>query len=71
MKGLQLKVVYGGGWVKGMLPSMNVDWLGTEYSGKGWLKLKDYLAFMRRSSSCNLAISVLCLWISLAASASC
>jgi hypothetical protein len=34
-KGLRLKVVYGGGWVKGMLPSVNVDWLGTEYSGDG------------------------------------
>jgi hypothetical protein len=45
--------------------------MGTEYSGKGWLKFKDCLAFMRRNSSCNSAISDFCLQISLAASASC
>jgi hypothetical protein len=39
-----------------MLPSVNVGWLGTEYSGEGWLKLKDCLAFMIHISSCNLAI---------------
>jgi hypothetical protein len=34
-----------------MLAFVNVDWLGAEYSGEGWLKLKDCLAFMRHSSS--------------------
>jgi hypothetical protein len=45
--------------------------VGTAYSGEGWLKLRDCFAFMVRSSSCNFAISAFCLWISLAASASC
>jgi hypothetical protein len=56
--------------VKGALHSVNVDWLGTVYSGEGWLKLKDCFAYMVRSSSCNFAIFAFCLWISLAASAS-
>jgi hypothetical protein len=39
--------------VKGVLPSVNADWLGTAYSGGGWLKLRNCFAFMVRSSSCN------------------
>jgi hypothetical protein len=69
--GLLLKVVYGGGWVSGMLPSVYVDWVGTEYFGEGWLKFSNCLAFMMRNSSYSLAISsTFCFWISLAASTS-
>jgi hypothetical protein len=36
-------MVYGGGWVNGTLPFVCVDWIGTEYSGDGWLKAEDCL----------------------------
>jgi hypothetical protein len=50
--------------VKNSVRSLKLGWLGTVYSGVGWLKLKDCFAFRARSSSFKLAISAFCFWIS-------
>jgi hypothetical protein len=50
--------------VKNSVRSLKLGWLGTVYSGEGWVKLKDCFAFRAHSSSFKLAIPALCFWIS-------